>query len=317
MNIEKGHEMTQINKKVKKWIQDGRDPRSAHWQAGLERILEKFSKFLMPGKLVPLHPLGQKEVLVFQEALEKIDLSPNLLAAFIPPSIADTIIPPDSAEELIRIQKNKPSYKILIFRPGKEERLFTIEFSREAKKPGVDIFQSGALLVSFQYQSYEVFLSELPKAVRVHIWQKNSWDKKDHIAYTLNWFNRCLTLGKKCDIMDPDNSFFHSPTIIKSSKVDALFLLIYEVLNPELQHNRDLINELKTLGRECSSREMQDSTVKTFVQTHMLDLLTFVKNLEIIDFTLFTNRENHQFQEEFARTLLRLSSNLLKTIRKE
>jgi hypothetical protein len=35
--------MDQMAQKVKQWIDEKKDPRSAHWQAGLEAIMEGFS----------------------------------------------------------------------------------------------------------------------------------------------------------------------------------------------------------------------------------------------------------------------------------
>ena len=115
--------MDPIAKKVKQWIDEKKDPRSAHWQGGLEAVLNIFSPYMEPGKLTPVQPLEKDDVSVFEAALEVVDLSPNLTAAFLPPSIAGSITPPEYADELQRIDKGKPSYKILIARPGKDPRI--------------------------------------------------------------------------------------------------------------------------------------------------------------------------------------------------
>ena len=130
--------MDQIAKKVQQWIDEKKDPRSAHWQGGLEAMLNVFSPYMEPGKLIPVQPLEKDDFPVFKVALEAVDLSPNLTAAFLPPSIAGSVIPPESAVELQRIEKGKPSYKILIARPGKDPRILCAEISEQAKKPGID-----------------------------------------------------------------------------------------------------------------------------------------------------------------------------------
>ena len=83
-----------MKKKVSKWIRKGKDPRSAHWQAALEATLKLFTPELEPGKLTPVGSLEDADIPVFEKALAVVDLSPALLAAFIPPSLAGKLSPP-------------------------------------------------------------------------------------------------------------------------------------------------------------------------------------------------------------------------------
>ena len=302
--------MDQMAQKVKQWIDEKKDPRSAHWQAGLEAIMERFFADIEPGRLIPVYPLEEKDLSVFKKVLEQLDLSPGLLAAFLPPFVADAIVPPDSAGELVRIEKGKPSYKIIILRPGKEDRMICIECSEYASRPGADIFQSGALLGSFDYDTHDACISELPKITRAHIWEKNKWERKDYISYTMNWFEKTEYLGKAGVPVNENYSFLHSPTVIKSNRIDALFLLIYEGLHKRFQDSEDLYKELKAIGVKAESKEMRLSAYNTLAQNHILDLLNVVKELELIDFTSFTNTENEGFKNEFARTARELVADL-------
>jgi len=302
--------MDQMAQKVKQWIDEKKDPRSAHWQAGLEAVMERFSSNMIQGRLIPVRPLEEKDMPVFNKVLKQLDLSPGLLAAFLPPFVAEAIVPPDSAEELVRIEKGKPSYKIIILRPGKEDRIVCIECSEYASRPGADIFQSGALLGSFNYETHEDCIAELPKLIRAHIWDKSNWHRKDYITYTMNWFEKIQYLGKADVIVDENYSFFHSPTLIKSNRIDALFLLIYEVLHTRFQDPEDLYEDLKATGKKAGNKEMRLSAYDTLVQNYMLDILNVMKGLELIDFTSFTNVENERFKTEFVRMTRKLVSDL-------
>ena len=81
--------MAAISEKIKQWMDEGKDPRTAHWQAGLEAVMDLFGPALEPGRLVPVQPLDEAGGALFMSALEVVDLSPNLLAAFLPPSVAN------------------------------------------------------------------------------------------------------------------------------------------------------------------------------------------------------------------------------------
>ena len=94
--------MVAVSPKVKKWIDEKKDPRSAHWQAGLEEVLALFLPDLEKGKIIPVRGMEDRDLGLFKMVLEKVDVSPAVYAAFFPQSIADTIVPPDSAEETLR-----------------------------------------------------------------------------------------------------------------------------------------------------------------------------------------------------------------------
>lgn len=291
--------MDQMQPKVKKWIKEGKDPRSARWQAAIEAVLELFLPAMDKGRLTPVAPLEAPDRPIFESALKYLDLSPNIYAAFLPPRMANAILPPEGVEELVRIDKDKPSYKIIIQRPGKEIRLLCAEISGQAQRPGVDIFQSGAFLGNFDYESQEICIPELAKAIRAHAWEKEKWQRKDHLAYTVNWFERAALLNSPDVTVDENQSFFHSPTLIKADKIDALFLMIYETLAPRFAGDPQSVKAAK-----------DPDTSNAVAENSMLDLLNIIKNLELIDFAAFTNAQSHKFQTEFARTLRRLSSDL-------
>lgn len=287
--------MDQMQPKAEKWIEDGKDPRSARWQAAIETVLELFLPAMEKGRLTPVAPLAPADRPVFESALKYLDLSPNIFAAFFPPRMANAILPPDGVDELVRIDKDNPSYKIIIQRPGKESRLLCAEVSEHAHRPGVDIFQSGAFLGNFDYETQQICIPEMAKAVRAHVWEKNKWQRKDHLAYTVNWFERTVFLNSPDVTVDENHSFFHSPTLVKADKIDALFLLIYETLSLRF----------KTDSQELAGTDNKEAR-STMVENSMLSLLNTIKGLELVDFSAFTNAQTHKFQNEFARTVRKL-----------
>jgi hypothetical protein len=299
--------MDPIAKKVKQWIDEKKDPRSAHWQGGLEAVLNVFSPYMEPGKLIPVQPLEKNDLPVFEAALEVVDLSPNLTAAFSPPSIAGPITPPESASELQRIDKGKPSYKILIARPGKDPRILCAEISEQAKNPGIDIFQSGALLGTYHYDTQQDCLTYLTQAIRAHIWQKGKWSQDEYKKYTMNWFEKILYLGKGTVRVDEEFSFFHSPTLIKSDRIDALFTLVSEILlkrfsDPDGQF-KDTISSIQNI----TDKDLRVDRSNELAERAILELLNLMKELEIVKFEEFSNPENERFKKEFSRTIRKIS----------
>ena len=295
--------MERIPDKIKQWIEEKKDPRSAHWQGGLEEILNVFLPHMEPGILVPVQPLGNDDVPVFMAALEAVDLSPNLHAAFLPPSIAGKVAPPDSADELHRIDKGKPSYKILIARPGKDLRIICAEISEHAKNPGVDIFQSGALIGTYNYDTSQACIADLTKVIRAHIWEKRPWHRDDYMRYTINWFEKIMDIGKNSVSVQEDVSFLHSPTLIKSNRVDAVFTLIFEILLKRFSDPDDPFKDAVSSIQNIKNKSDRITQSNALAERQILELLSLMRELEIVNFGEFSNTENEQFKKEFSRTV--------------
>jgi hypothetical protein len=302
--------MERIPDKIKQWIEEKKEPRSAHWQGGLEEILNVFLPHMEPGKLMTVHPLDDDDVPVFTAALEAVDLSPNLHAAFLPPSIAGSITPPESADELQRIDKGKPSYKILIARPGKDLRILCAEISEHAKNPGVDIFQSGALIGTYNYDTSQACIADLTKVIRAHVWEKGPWHRDDYKRYTINWFEKTMNLEKGSVLVREEFSFLHSPTLIKSNRVDAVFTLIYEILLKRFSDPDDPIRDAVSPIQNIENKDDRVDQSNKLAERAILELLNLMREFEIVNFGKFSNTENEQFKKEFSRTVHQIKKEL-------
>ncbi len=298
--------MAQTAEKARKWIEQGRDPRSAHWQAGLESIMEIFDPYLEPGRLSPAQPLEETDFPVFSRALEVIDLSPHLRAVFLQPAIADKIAPPESATELQRAAPGGPSWKILVARAGDEARILCAEISDEARKPGVDIFQDGALLGSYDFGGQRECLDSLNKILRAHVWEKGKWSLDAHVRYTVNWFERVLTVGKGDISVQEDASFFHTPVLIKSNRIDAIFTLILEVFRSRVNAPGAELEQKLAAIAGIADAEQQEAERSEMAEQSLLRFLGVMRDLSLVAFDSFSDRESRQFQEEFARALRKM-----------
>ncbi len=298
--------MDPIIEKAKKWVEAGRDPRSAHWQAGLESIMNVFAPYLEAGSLTPVQPLEETDLPIFREALAVVDLSPGLTAAFLPPPVADKIFPPESAAELQRIDPAKPSWKIIVLRPGREQRVLCAEISPHAGKPGVDLFQSGALLGTYDFDDQQQCLAELNKIVRAHIWEKDKWSPEGHKRYTVNWFERVMDLPGNDVCVEADFSFFHSPTLIKSNRIDAIFLLIFEVFRKRASHPGGPLETRIASIREIPDADERANKFNELAEKTVTRLLAVMKENDLVDFESFTAKEDRQYEQEFDRTVRKM-----------
>ena len=304
--------MDPIAEKAKQWIEAGKDPRSAYWQSGLESVMNIFGPYLEPGKLIPVQLLDEKDMPVFHEILKVADLSPNLQAAFLPPSVANKIAPPESAEEIQRIAPDKPSYKIIVVRPAEEPRILSAEISPLANKLGAEIFQSGALLGTYNFTDREEFLSNFKKILRTHLWEKGKWRPEDYKRYTVNWFERVMDLHDGTVSVETDFSLFHSPTLVKSNRIDAMFMLIFEIFSKHAENPDEGFEKRLSAIRSLPDTAQQADQFRELAEKSIFQILTVIKDHELMDFDSFTDKESKQFNHEFDRTVRKIVNKLPK-----
>jgi hypothetical protein len=300
------HKMEAVSQKIKQWINEGKDPRIAHWQGGLEAILNIFLPYLEPGIFSPAQSLDENEFSVFIKALEVVDLSPGLHAVFLPASIAGRVSPPESADKICRIDAGKPSQKILIARPGKEMRVMSIEVSEHAKKPGVDIFESGVLLGTYDFDNQQDCFAALNKIVRPHIWEKAPWCKDDYKRYTVNWFEKVLDLPGSTICVEKDFSFLHSPTLIRSNTIDAVFTLIYEVFVKRANDPESPLGEAVSEVRRIPDADVRAAQIQHLAEKSVFGFLSAIRKCGVIEFDQFSDKDTELFDRECAGTIRRL-----------
>ena len=221
--------------------------------------------------------------------------------------MADKITAPVSAPELERVSGAKPSYKILAAGLGEKFRLACAELSDQAIKPGIDIFEAGVLLGSYDFEDQGECLSHLSKILRAHVWEKGRWKETDYKRYTVNWFERVLDLQKGDVAVDKNFSFFHTPTLIKCDGVDAIFALILEYFqklsrNPDEQY-RDRLAAIRAI----SDADARKERFNTMAERGVLQFLTIMKDLDLMDVASFSQKEAVRFKHESERTILRIS----------
>ncbi|MCP3953783.1 MAG: hypothetical protein GY697_16425, partial [Desulfobacterales bacterium] len=201
----------EITTRIEKWIGAGRNPGIAHWHGALEATMASFEPHLQPGRLIPVKALDKSEYALFEELYGVLDLCPDIEAAYIPSALGGVLSPPAAVDSLRRVHRDNASAMLLCRRPGKQPRILCAEISSEAWKPGVDLFEEGALLGNYEFDSSADCIRGLSKLIRTHLWRKEKWTAANHAEYTLNWFTRVVETGRTDVPVQPDFSYIHSP----------------------------------------------------------------------------------------------------------
>ena len=81
--------------------------------------------------------------------------------------------------------------------------------------------------------------------------------------------------------MDENFSFFHSPTLIKSDRIDALFTLISEILLKRFRDPDDQFKDIISSIKNIKDKDVRVAQSNKLVEREMVELLNLMKELEI------------------------------------
>jgi len=290
--------------RIDAWIAAGRNPGVAHWHGALEATMASLEPHLQPGHLVPVQALDKTSYPVFAELYALLDLSPDVQAAFLPMAMGGVLKPPAALDALHRVHPDNTSTLLLCRRPGRLPRILCAELSKEAWKPGVDLFEEGSLLGNYEYDNSADCIRDLAKLIRTHLWRKEKWSSDHYQAYTLNWFTRLVDTGRLDAPAQADHSYVHTPVLVNLDRVAAIFKLVYTVAARQLQETEPGPAEQ---GDPAAVPEPGTAENRRhFVEGRLLSLLNHLRDSQAVDFSTFTSKENEQFKDAFAATVTRL-----------
>jgi hypothetical protein len=300
-----------IENQAEEWIKAGRDPRVVRWQAALESAMIKHEHLSVPGEIITVESLTPEEIERFRNLQLFLDLPPFVWAMFLPCSIAGALDPLESG----RIAECSPqdTNKILVTRIGDFTHILAAEIS--PLKPGINIYEKGSQVGSHTYNTAEECISDLSKIIWIHMKHKTRWTEDDYTRYTEAWFFRSAA-HKVLDLpINTSNSYIHRPFLLNLKTIPAIYKLMRATL-ARMHHTPETVLAIANAANLYHSQTVpitregllnndaaQTASLRIYLDEKLLGLLKLLRGHEIINFTGFSEAEQHEFKTCFARTL--------------
>ncbi|WP_124330712.1 hypothetical protein [Desulfonema ishimotonii] len=309
---EKQKRLEKVREKVRARIDEGRDPRIAHWQGALESLLVTVHDHLVAGEVITVESLKPDDIRQFRNLQITLDFSPFVNAVFLPPHLAEKFNPPEVAEDMGRSSEKSPSTKVVVSRLNDYNRILTAELS--PAKPGIDIFDSGSLLGSYNYNTPEECISDLSKIIWIHLRDREVWQQADYINYTEGWFYRSACHNIPDLPINVNYSYIHHPVLIRLNTVAAIFKLMKATLlgmyaDPDriiaAANDARLSGAATEISREGLVRgdAEQKKALDLWLEDRLLSLLKLLQGYDIVNFNAFSESEQREFKTMFTRTM--------------
>jgi len=302
------------DEKIQKRIKAGRDKLTAALHGAMEAMLINLKELLIPGEIVTSESLKPDQKEQFHKLQISLDLSPFAHAVFLPSgiyrnlnsyknmqTIASAIVPDDDA------------IKILVSGKNDYNRILTAEIS--PVKPGINIFDDGSLLASYNYNTPLECINDLSKIIWIHFKYKDAWTHEDYIRYTEGWFFRSSNYKIPNLSINANHSYIHHPVLINTSTIQAIFKLMKATLIRLFADTNETISAANaanlyktdtvkiTTSGLSNGKEDEKKSLRLYYEDRLMGLLKLLQGYEIINFKSFSPAEQKEFKRMFARTI--------------
>ena len=208
----------------------GRDEFQADWQASLEVLLLMAEDHLKehPGQLEFMRISNREEWGFFVDVMERLDLPPDTCALLITPSAFKGMpLPtPGEWEDAGLMAWQRDSVWVLISRCDDWKVIMQATLPG-LESVGVDVFEDGAHIADYSYNSIDECLDDLSRIVWIYFKPDENWTEERIIRYTENYFAKTLyTFGIEDVPVHPKYSYLHNPELLTLSFLEAAFKVL-------------------------------------------------------------------------------------------
>jgi hypothetical protein len=164
----------------------------------------------------------------YVDVMEKLDLPPDSCALLITPSAFKGMpLPPlEEWENAGLLAWQRDSAWVLISRCDNWKVIMQATLPG-LKSVGVDIFDDGAHIADYSYNSIDECLEDLSRIVWIYFKPDENWTEERIIRYTENYFAKTLyTFGIEDVPVHPEYSYLHNPELLNLSPLESAFKVL-------------------------------------------------------------------------------------------
>jgi len=116
---------------------------------------------------------------------------------------------------------------------------------------GVDVFDDGAHIADYSYNSVDECLEDLSRIVCIYFKSDENWAEERIIRYTENYFAKTLyTFGIEDVPVHPEYSYLHNPELLNLSSIESAFKAIRATIPKRFESLDEWIEFANDLNRD-------------------------------------------------------------------
>lgn len=140
------------------------------WQSFLTKLLEQMAPYLQPGKIITFQHLLSQEIQRFEEIVNTIPVSEGICGVYLPPSVRNQLMYTNQGMDIPAEESEPGDDGVILFtRPLSYGTIVNVLLAHRPCTPAVDVYDRGALLAGYVYDSIEDCLSSVEKIIQTHL----------------------------------------------------------------------------------------------------------------------------------------------------
>ena len=140
------------------------------WQAMLKDLLNRMRAYLKPGHIITFQDLTHDERRWFETILQRIQIPERACGVYLPPSVRNQMMYTNQGR-LVPLEESEPKDNgaLLFTRQSSHDIIVNALLAEPPCTPAIDVYDNGALLAGYVFDSLENFLESISNAVHTHL----------------------------------------------------------------------------------------------------------------------------------------------------
>ena len=142
----------------------------AGWQKMLANLLDNFSPYLKPARIVTFKHLTSEEEQLFHQIVQHVDVPDDVCGIYISASARNQMMYTNQGQKIPEEASSPNDDGALLFSlPSSRATIINVLLAHSPHMPAIDVYDDGALLAGYIYESIDDCLGSLTKVIAIHL----------------------------------------------------------------------------------------------------------------------------------------------------
>ena len=140
------------------------------WQAFLKGLLDRLHDYLKPAHIITFKDLTREERRWYETIVQRIQVPESACGLYLPPSVRNQMMYTNQGHQVPTEETEPKDNGALLFtQKSSHDIIVNALLAHPPCTPAIDVYDNGALLAGYVYDSLENFLESISEVVCTHM----------------------------------------------------------------------------------------------------------------------------------------------------
>ncbi len=146
------------------------------WQSMLCNLLEQISSYLKPSQIITFRKLTPAEQQIFEKITKIVKVPEIVCGLYLAPSVRNQILYTNQGLKIPHEAARLSDDGVLLFsRPSSYNTLINVFLAHPPYAPAIDVYDQGALLAGYVYDSIDDCLASITQILSTHLGSRHGY----------------------------------------------------------------------------------------------------------------------------------------------